>query len=235
MSEYNIQMNKYNALNVGYDQLYPATKIENVDGLDTALQNKVHGPITALKTHDEVDNAKSIGFYTFYGLDNGVYWNIFGQMGGTIFVMPLRMGYGQFFFPQNNDFVARRLWKESSTDWEPWEVFNPPMVLNTEYRTTERYQGKPVYAKLVDFGALPNSTTKDVDAGISSSEIYENRMIDLGKSTAYNPSDGRTSVFPIGAGIVNIYINNGAIRITTNTDRSGWSAKICVKYTKTTD
>ena len=41
MSEYNIQMNKYNALNVEYDQLYPATKIENVDGLNTTLQNKV--------------------------------------------------------------------------------------------------------------------------------------------------------------------------------------------------
>ena len=40
MSEYNIQMNKYNALNAEYDQLYPVTKIEDVDGLDTALQNQ---------------------------------------------------------------------------------------------------------------------------------------------------------------------------------------------------
>ena len=40
MSEYNIQMNKYNASNAGYDQLYPATKIANVDGLGMALQNK---------------------------------------------------------------------------------------------------------------------------------------------------------------------------------------------------
>ena len=40
MSKYNIQMNKYNALNTEYDQLYPVTKIENVDGLDTALQSK---------------------------------------------------------------------------------------------------------------------------------------------------------------------------------------------------
>ena len=121
------------------------------------------------------------------------------------------------------------------TGWQPWEWVNPPMELGVEYRTTERYKGKPVYVKLVDFGALPNSTTKNVDAGISSSEIYENRMIDLGKSTTYNPSDDTTSVFPIGTGIVNIYINNGDIRITTNADRSGWSAKICVKYTKTTD
>ena len=40
MSEYNIQMNKYNASKAGYDQLYPATKIANVDGLGTALQKK---------------------------------------------------------------------------------------------------------------------------------------------------------------------------------------------------
>ena len=40
MSEYNIQMNKYNALNAEYDQLYPVTKIEDVDGLGTALQKK---------------------------------------------------------------------------------------------------------------------------------------------------------------------------------------------------
>ena len=40
MSEYNIQMNKYNASKAGYDQLYPATKIANVDGLGMALQNK---------------------------------------------------------------------------------------------------------------------------------------------------------------------------------------------------
>lgn len=40
MSEYNIQMNKYNALNAEYDQLFPATKIKNVDGLNEALQNK---------------------------------------------------------------------------------------------------------------------------------------------------------------------------------------------------
>jgi len=33
--------------------------------------------------------------------------------------------------------------------WQPWEWVNPPMELNTEYRTTERYKGKPVYVKIV--------------------------------------------------------------------------------------
>ncbi len=38
--------------------------------------------------------------------------------------------------------------------WGPWEWINPPMDLGTEYRTTERYLGKPVYVKLVDCGEL---------------------------------------------------------------------------------
>lgn len=34
------------------------------------------------------------------------------------------------------------------------EWINPPMVLGVEYRTTERYNGKPVYTKLVDCGQV---------------------------------------------------------------------------------
>ena len=63
MSEYNIQMNKYNALNAEYDQLYPATKIENVDGLDTALQNKADKSVAFTVTLTAAgwsDNAQTI-------------------------------------------------------------------------------------------------------------------------------------------------------------------------------
>lgn len=49
--------------------------------------------------------------------------------------------------------------------WQPWEWDNPPMDLGGEYRTTERYMGKPVYTKLVDCGALPNATRKTVNHG----------------------------------------------------------------------
>ena len=51
------------------------------------------------------------------------------------------------------------------SQFTPWEYTNPPMQLGVEYRTTERYKGKPVYVKLVDCGALPNATYKTV--GIS--------------------------------------------------------------------
>lgn len=62
-------------------------------------------------------------------------------------------------------------------EWGPWEWVNPPMELGVEYRTTERHQGKPVYVKLVNFGALPNATTKDVDTGISSAYSIIDRAV----------------------------------------------------------
>ena len=37
------------------------------------------------------------------------------------------------------------------------EWLNPPMLIGIEYRTTERYNSKPVYCQLVSFGTLSNS------------------------------------------------------------------------------
>ena len=34
-------------------------------------------------------------------------------------------------------------------EWKPWEHINPPMLVNQEYRTTERWLDKPVYTKLI--------------------------------------------------------------------------------------
>ena len=41
------------------------------------------------------------------------------------------------------------------------EWLNPPMVLGTEYRTTERIGGSPVYKKLAKLGSMPSNTTED--------------------------------------------------------------------------
>ena len=42
--------------------------------------------------------------------------------------------------------------------WQPWEWVNPPMVPGVEYRTTERWQDKPVYTMLIDIGETPVGT-----------------------------------------------------------------------------
>ena len=58
----------------------------------------------------------------------------------------------QWAMPQNTaayyGSVCKR--EKRAGTWTPWEWVNPPLALGVEYRTTERYLGKPVYVKLVN-------------------------------------------------------------------------------------
>jgi hypothetical protein len=47
--------------------------------------------------------------------------------------------------------------------WQPWEWVSPPMSPTTEYRTTERWNGKAVYAMAFSFGNLPNCSSASVE------------------------------------------------------------------------
>ena len=47
------------------------------------------------------------------------------------------------------------------------EWINPPSTIGVEYRTTERWNGKTVYSKVVNFGKLPNTSEKSVAHGIA--------------------------------------------------------------------
>lgn len=44
----------------------------------------------------------------------------------------------------------------SAGAWQAWEYENPPIDVGTEYRTTERWMGKPVYVQLMDLGEPVN-------------------------------------------------------------------------------
>lgn len=54
-------------------------------------------------------------------------------------------------------------WLDVSEDqgggWQPWEWVNPPMKPGVEYRTTERYDERPVYVKVVDVGTTVEGRT----------------------------------------------------------------------------
>lgn len=108
--------------------------------------------------------------------------------------------------------------------WKEWEYENPPMLFGVEYRTTERYQGKPVYCKLVNFGKLPNNAYKDVAHGISNLQL----VISVSGESNGDNLIGNTYITYVNIGSTNI-------RIKTNADRSGVSATVLIKYTKTTD
>lgn len=53
-----------------------------------------------------------------------------------------------------------------------WEYINPPMAAGVEYRTTQRYLGKPVYTKLVNLGTLPGvAGGKRINHGAAANQI----------------------------------------------------------------
>lgn len=112
----------------------------------------------------------------------------------------------------------------SNGTWTAWDYDEPPMYLGEEYRTTGRWQGQPVYTKLIDFGALPNSSTKSVAHGISVARVLR--------------AEGQVSngqAFPIcGSAFYNIALRAGTTHIDISTDYnySAYTATVQLWYTK---
>ena len=113
----------------------------------------------------------------------------------------------------------QRIWYEGKL--QPWEWVNPPMTLGVEYRTTERDNGKVVYAKKIDFGALPNSTYKYVNHGAT-----------LTKCIRYNIVNKYSSIMLTGHRNVITEIDANVVQIATNADLSAHQAWATIYYTK---
>ena len=58
------------------------------------------------------------------------------------------------------------------------EWMNPPMELGVEYRTTERWNGEPVYTKVIRFGEMPsNAEGKAVSHGITNLDVVVDQRV----------------------------------------------------------
>ena len=119
-------------------------------------------------------------------------------------------------------YIITREYSYSNYEDGEKEWINPPMVKNFSYRTTERFQGKPVYTKAVDLGRLPNCTVQWYPFEI----YYMSTLIDWFALR----SDGHT--FVVDGGIVGIDVQNAGVDISTNSDLSGVTAVMVIKYTK---
>lgn len=135
-----------------------------------------------------------------------------------------------------NDFSAVRSYGNTG-GWSPWEYVNPPMKLGVEYRTTERYLGKPVYVRTVQaFSSLTGSDVPDVcEVPVDNAD----KCISCTGETSANwslPSDvigGNNDHIYIGAYV----FDANTIKIYARTNRSGWptAIRVTIKYTKTTE
>lgn len=122
--------------------------------------------------------------------------------------------------------TIERYYSSFAKAWQPWEWENPPMKLGVEYRTTERWNGKPVYTMLYNFGAMPNASTKTVIHGIQN--------IDYPLSASVTAkSETWAFVVPTAYNVeTDIVFSLRELIIKTTTDRSEYNAYFTLKYTK---
>ena len=114
------------------------------------------------------------------------------------------------------------------------EWVNPPALVGEEFRTTERYNGKPVYVRLNSGIALPSNTYNSVALLWDYCRIIEIHGFDTATG-AYFPTDN----FNGDAGKkVDVCTYNGGYHIRIFTNFSASSSKtiyVFTKYYKTTD
>lgn len=172
MAEYDIQINRFNQVNVEYDQLYPqamkhgATHLPNGDdpiGLtysDVDAAPAGYGLGEVAKEVNNIDNLRVTGFYKFYNRGIALISGVLDTYYSNVEVITSGLGTAQRITSAHEGYQAVRRFVNNA--WTEWEWVNPPMTLGVEYRTTERYLGRPVYVKTFNAGALPNNSYKVV-------------------------------------------------------------------------
>lgn len=111
-----------------------------------------------------------------------------------------------------------------------WEWVAPPMQPDMEYRTTERFEGKPVYTKFVSLGSLPDTSSKTIPHNITNLSAMVSSFVAFGENNRFpyvvpyydTSNNAFTIVAQIGA----------AITIKTTVNVSRYSGIAVLKYTK---
>ena len=148
------------------------------------------------------------------------------QLDGVLVVSTRSYGYAhQTLIPTYYKGCVITRQQDNGT-WGNWEWLNPPMAPGTEYRTLERWQGKPVYTKLLSFGALPNGTEKSFGHGITDMEhpLSIDMFCTNGNWEFTLPSAYATET--------TVAFNTSTVIVTTTNNRSSYDGYAILKYTK---
>jgi hypothetical protein len=114
--------------------------------------------------------------------------------------------------------------------WNPWEYENPPLHLGVEYRTTERWEGAPVYTVLVDCGNTAANAKTEIRTNILCGAIIRiaGRIGGYTTPYIYEVLDSRYTAWATA------HNQNGVLQVNTyaSADTGNMAAKIQVWYTK---
>lgn len=225
--------------------LYPNTKMECVEGLEAQLASKAPAGFGLGEhiAHHSADGVLEFFDEQLATMPNGT--KKFIEFAGDYQTTRGAMFVGELCKRDNNyAYVIGYTYSDAmglyrakyGGVWNPWEYINPPMVVGEEYRTTERYMGKPVYVRAVDCGNIPNATSKTITYG------EENCMaIFVYGATNYVgtvPSMNVGAAMGLGFNsdqVISLWGNRNTISIACGGDRSSASIVCVVKYYKTTD
>ena len=167
---------------------------------------------------------ESVGFFTFVDNAGAIF------SGGTAHATVHKANnlYATVTFVKyHHTDISRFVKTLYNGSWLPLSWENPPMTAGVEYRTTEKHKGLPVYVKLIDISALPNSSSASFPTNISGFNGLVSIYGAVMSGSAYNPINAM-------ANITDIWLNGTgtSLSIKTNADLSARSASIYLKYTK---
>lgn len=230
---------EYGAVSINTDGTWYFSKPGNVrDALSAASSeyglggNAKH--LDSISSISNVDNITENGWYSFIlptATQNAGVWmdyihmrvDTYDASAGRQTIYPLNP-YGSILHRQ-----------QIYGKWGEWECENPPMAAGVEYRTTERYLGKTVYVKLINYGKLAAAnTTVTIPTGASAITNIVDFVLfhkvhsgNVYKYPAHSVSDG--TLFMSGG---YYQPSNKSLVFKMNGDLSTQTAVVVVKYTK---
>ena len=227
--------------------IFPITKTKAVSddngvSLDALLEGKAPAGFglgdAVLIYPEDLDNTTAPGWYHISGtmtINNitANYW----------YMTVVAYGNGeqhciQKLYPiSSSAFEVELVRARHSGTWYAWECDNPPLIIGKEYRTTDRYQDKPVYVKVIDGGTLPDTTSKEITHAVTNRDI----LVDI-YGIVTNPDNGRTRVIPYASksgewSTIDLFAqttgtSSFSIKLYCDQPISSWTCVLILKYTK---
>ena len=177
---------------------------------------------------EDLNSAKKNGFYSWtdtaqnkpFNYGNLLVLNRLNSRVTQIGIDPKMGGFGTI--------AIRHCTNVSNGEWAGWEYVNPVMSLGTEYRTIEGWKGNAVYTKVIDFGAMPNASSKTVSTGVDESNIIRAEVLAKNGTNCcqlpYFLADGTL--------IAKHLFSSTGVQITTSKDWSEYTGSVQIWYTK---
>lgn len=117
------------------------------------------------------------------------------------------------------------------TTWQEWKATSQNITTGTEYETGRVIDGKKEYGKFINFGNLGNATNKTVAHGLTNVTFTKivahatngNVSFDTPYGYALSDSNGVS---------VSCNVQGSYVQVTTNSDRTGYTAVIELNYLK---